>query len=600
MVSRRNFISIILMMAVLFFMFQFSQVIKIRGNDYNINEYINEETLITEDDVYEVPIDEFVLFLGDGSGDTGRHVEEWCFYSKFKMRAHTDVADTIPSEWNLAKVILVDSSSFDAIANVSLLEEQVRSGKPVIFCNLPEVSEIRKSTEFCNFLGISSVKEDSVTVEGIEFFDGFLLGGEAAYKAAKPEDEKYADLDLEMPWFETDTGVTAYGIGLLDSVDDNANRYPRIVWRHSFGDGFVAAVNGDYLATDASCGFLSALYYEVSDYSIYPVVNSRNMVVSEFPFVTDENAAQIAEEYSMTPTALCRDIVWPSVLSISEINNLKLTCALPMGYESLLESTGSSKYASFYLGQINEIDGEAALSVNFDDEGSVRDRMLSGLKFWNEESRGYRFGVMFADRMDSGMLRERTVGNEVTFRTVVTEETDNEFRDFFYLDKSMLVLPVTERAEEYSYSKDLTFRSRLSSIGYSNILIDMHDVQWPEDTKDEWQNLSKELSGNIHTHWGKNDYFDYTPVSQSDTRVRKFLQSGYKTYKDENGIINLELYGSDESYYILRTHGEEIDEIACASYTELEDGVYLLHCYNTKVMITLKESDNVLSFKGVL
>ena len=44
MVSRRNFISIILMMAVLFFMFQFSQVIKIRGNDYNINEYINEET----------------------------------------------------------------------------------------------------------------------------------------------------------------------------------------------------------------------------------------------------------------------------------------------------------------------------------------------------------------------------------------------------------------------------------------------------------------------------------------------------------------------------------------------------------------------------
>ena len=43
MVSRRNFFSIVVMMAVLLFMFQFSQVIKENESDYHINVYAMEE-----------------------------------------------------------------------------------------------------------------------------------------------------------------------------------------------------------------------------------------------------------------------------------------------------------------------------------------------------------------------------------------------------------------------------------------------------------------------------------------------------------------------------------------------------------------------------
>ena len=43
MVSRRNFISICIMMAVLLFMLQFSQVIKENGSDYSVNEYMETE-----------------------------------------------------------------------------------------------------------------------------------------------------------------------------------------------------------------------------------------------------------------------------------------------------------------------------------------------------------------------------------------------------------------------------------------------------------------------------------------------------------------------------------------------------------------------------
>ena len=39
MISRRNFLIILLMMGVLLFMFQFSQLVKENGNDYETNEY---------------------------------------------------------------------------------------------------------------------------------------------------------------------------------------------------------------------------------------------------------------------------------------------------------------------------------------------------------------------------------------------------------------------------------------------------------------------------------------------------------------------------------------------------------------------------------
>lgn len=49
MISRRNFLIILLMMGVLLFMFQFSQLVKENGNDYETNEYYGTGLLSGED-----------------------------------------------------------------------------------------------------------------------------------------------------------------------------------------------------------------------------------------------------------------------------------------------------------------------------------------------------------------------------------------------------------------------------------------------------------------------------------------------------------------------------------------------------------------------
>ena len=47
MISRRKYVSMTMMMLVLLFMFQFTQVIKDVGNDYQVNEYAQNNAINT-------------------------------------------------------------------------------------------------------------------------------------------------------------------------------------------------------------------------------------------------------------------------------------------------------------------------------------------------------------------------------------------------------------------------------------------------------------------------------------------------------------------------------------------------------------------------
>lgn len=92
MVSKRKFFSIAIMMFVLFFLFQFSMVLRDSRNAYDVNSHLTEKkadgenqwtpsdsdsnsSTVTGDDIS-------VVFVGDKSGDMGTAVSRWCTYAK--------------------------------------------------------------------------------------------------------------------------------------------------------------------------------------------------------------------------------------------------------------------------------------------------------------------------------------------------------------------------------------------------------------------------------------------------------------------------------------------------------------------------------------
>ena len=94
MVSRRNYVTIAIMFLILFFMFQFTGVMKNQLNQYGVNEYeMNDQTDLGAQDIFDASAvhaaAQKVAYVGPQSSNVRDVVCWWCTYTK---RAFTSYA----------------------------------------------------------------------------------------------------------------------------------------------------------------------------------------------------------------------------------------------------------------------------------------------------------------------------------------------------------------------------------------------------------------------------------------------------------------------------------------------------------------------------
>ena len=183
MISRRNFLIILLMMGVLLFMFQFSQLVKENGNDYETNEYYGTGLLSGEDawqpaqkESAFASLEGYAIFVGATEGSVAKTVEEWCRYVKKDLLCEEHL-----TEGRTPGLLLVDGASIDYEKEETAILSYASEGVPIVFCTLPEASCIEEWESLQALLGITEIKNEETKVDGIRLFDGFLLGGEAVY-----------------------------------------------------------------------------------------------------------------------------------------------------------------------------------------------------------------------------------------------------------------------------------------------------------------------------------------------------------------------------------------------------------------------------------
>ena len=284
MVSRRNFFSITLIMLVVVFMFQVPEVIKNQVNNYGENEYVEiTDTGLTEKSVYtasEADVEDtgrFVVFIGDtGEGSVGSVVREWSFYTKRYMESYKSVKEYEPDPGNLPEAVLVDSKSLDMKKDISVLGSYTEKGIHIIFCNLPEVTEVSKNPKLRMMLGIKGVIREKIKVEGIRLMEGFLLGGLKEYILDETMEKTQQDMDLVMPWYRISGGAKMFMHGMMEDEDVEAcymmtegdvitknQNLPAVIWRNKYQNAMVFGVNGEYLSTNAGLGILSAMMVEL-------------------------------------------------------------------------------------------------------------------------------------------------------------------------------------------------------------------------------------------------------------------------------------------------------------------------------------------------
>lgn len=601
MVSKRKFFSIAIMMFVLFFLFQFSMVLRDSKNTYDINSSLtkkkadgeNQWTPSDSNSTTVIGADSSVVFVGNENGDMGTAISRWCTYAKRKLISCKSVSTYKADDKNLPEMMILESEKYADGDNLTTLETLEKKGVIIVFGCLENAKNIQNNKALMKFLGIQKVVAEETHLAGVKLFEGLLLGGEVTYNTSKDKEEKKRqDLELDVPWYQVGSGTKTYMVGLLDEkTGKNVENedFPTIIWRNGIDYGSVFAVVGDYMKGSTALGLLDGMRAEALQYTIYPIVNAQNLSMVNFPVFADENNTEMLKLYSQSVTGIARDIMWPALISVVEKSDMKMTCFIQPQADYTDDIEPKSGNLEFYLKQMKEQSAEAGISLEYQKLDKAEDKVTKDTEFFENEKINYRFGAAFAKEKDlKGILKDTDSGLLGDVGTLVCDYTENQPVVSYYSD-SVTLQTVTSDSMNYAYSDDIRMRSIQTALGYTNVMLDMYDIFWPQEKTDRWEVMQKRFSSNLLTYWKNFRDFDSTTLSESNARIRTFLNLAYSQSREDNTIT---LQTSEAgSWFILRTHGEEIDEIDGGSQTEIEADAYLICAEDTTVKIRLKEQE---------
>ena len=606
MVSRRKFISMTMMMLVLLFMFQFTQVIKDVDNDYNVNDYAGKITLndasawqMNQNADESIIIEEtqnYVAFLGNTNEQVGSIVEQWCIYTKRNLKAYSSVTDLKEIEEVTPEVLLIDSDYVDFSKETNMLIGLADKGISMIFCDLPDVQVIERNARLRELLGIRSVEASEVELSGIKLFSGFLLGGETIYTVEEGQDSTNQDLDLKVPWYVAFGGTKTYMVGMPEDETAENEYLPAIIWRNSHKNAQVFAVNGDYMYDSTGLGMLSAMMMELHPYELYPIINAQNLTIANFPGFADENAEEMVRIYSRSQGDLYRDIMWPSIAATTKKNRLRETVFFMAQADYADGNEPEERDYVFYLKELKEQKAEAGVSIDSHVEDiALTQKAKRDSAFYEKANDGYVFTAGYADSVQEAEALIDVIEQEPALQQVKTlvQKYNPEGPLVSYVSQDITLQNTTSNGFDFTFSQDLRMKSLETALGYSNILLDMYPVSWPESTEDVWEKMYDTFSRNVNTFWKPFKVFESTTISESDNRVRGLLGLDYK-HDCKNNIIYLQIDNMPEqTWFILRTHGQEIEQLVGASYQEIEEDSYLLQIEEENVRIHLKDTNEL-------
>ena len=608
MLSKRNLVMMLMMIFVVLALFLSSVVLKEYYNDYDVNHMADtdfiekkEQSTVSDGDESEVSAQNRVLYFGQEDNGYFGTIKEWAGYRKksFKSFSSINEADEMMGKTYSNKTyLLVDGELLEKNTENSAkkLTEYVKQGAVVIFYRMPSFNTIGESKVLRRLLGIQNLRAESVELQEIRLYSGFLLGGETHYSFEGVKEPELADMEREIPWYDVSSRTKTYMVGFLSDEEKNSlginnEDMPAIIWRSNMEKGSVFAVNGDYLMT-AAWGILDAMLYESQEYSLYSVVNSQNLSITGFPDLTEENEQRMAEAYGMTAEQFCRDILWPSFVAAAKKNDWKITSFVSVKQSDILSNEPKTTGLIDYLKYFNEESTEAGVSLGRIDSSDIRLSVENEENLLKELKLNYLFAGGYVRNENKDKLKYLLDENgQMEFfsdiRTVVGEYSEEE-QILYWLTDKITFQSATANAYRHSYKDNLKLKSLETSLGYSNVQVDIYRVLWPENEKDEWENLADKMAANIDTYWKPFSAFDKTTISQSDVRVRNFLNGNVQSSKNGDQIsIKTEGF-TGEAYLMLRTHGEKPVSMTGGSFEQVEEDTYLLKLTSNTAYVNLE------------
>lgn len=628
MISRRNFFSITILMVTMLFLCMCLNNLKDSWNDYAVNRYTetaenypsniniyvpegsrekNPEEQAAGTDKREAVSDRNkVVCIGDMDQMSMRAAENWVTYTKRDIAGYPALSayESVWNEENLPEMLVLDSSCVDweIGEEIDFLNLCLEKGVHLVFCNLPDVSVIKENGQVRELFGIQKVLEDETTVADLYLREGFLLGGQTFYREKADSD---ADTMLPgseafpgertFPWYLPSSGTKVYMKGVPEGMDMQEEQCPIVIWRKSSGTAYVFAVNGGLMEGPEGMGLLSAMSAEMHSYEIYPVLNAQNMILTGYPSLADENAAEMERLYSRSVKQVFQETLWPNILVALQKQEYKATCMLTPQYDYSDDAAPDGRQLEYYLKIFNERAVETGWTAQNVSGIPLTEKLEEDHRFFQDVLGGYDMVSFYAGGLEDEQIT-KALGAELlaSAKTVVRDYDEAESGLVGFLSEDVTVQSTLGDGLEYTYKNDFRFKCMETALGYFSVSFDMSRVAYPDDDESAWERLSRNLATTIDTYGRLFGGFARTTTAECDMHIRQFLALDYSHSRTDDRI-RLEVKGIDGSaWFILRTHNEAIREMEGGSWQELEEGAYLIEVAQSDVTLTLGPADERL------
>lgn len=254
---------------------------------------------------------EFAVICGQ-QGDVEEANEMTALVSNLKKtyKVFPTVDDITDAQTQSIRTIVVTAESWDQIGSADKLFQYAQDGATVIFSHLmtgQDASTLNKT------LGVLDIGE-STEIKGIFLSDKLMV-----------QDSVYHDeLTCTVSHVTVDSRCAKLMVEWTDENKEQKDLIP-LIWEKRQGSGAFYVVNGDFLNERYGMGILTGLLSCANDVFVYPVVNAKVNLLDSFPQLDNPYEDRVHEMYSRDSSKFVRDIVWPYMVKLCEVNELVIT-----------------------------------------------------------------------------------------------------------------------------------------------------------------------------------------------------------------------------------------------------------------------------------
>ena len=457
-------------------------------------------------------------------------------------------SDNIKKEdLTLDKTVIVAARTLDALGDITPIIDYLETGGKVIFA-----ASLEKDGNFNYIQQKLGIYESGYLYHssGIRAVPGVFLGG---------------SLDLEGEWSKT----SSLSVRLNEDCKVLAKAYDGnpLFWEVKVAQGKAIVFNNTFLEEKSAMGMFTTALAKAEEAFIYPVVNSKVMLLNNFPLSFMGNEAYMKKHYGRNAEGFIRDIWWPDMAKVASKYDIKYTSFFTDSFKETKEESSREKQVhstnlSFIGREILRYGGELALSD------------YSSYETLRKYFQNYAFRAYSAP--EDMPISEYNKLIEKNLRDLAVINGLYEEQDFAIDAKGFTHFPRASKGFSAEPEEYWNMLNTVLAFGVVSHSLDLREVLMVQEESKDWKMLGEEFDD-----FSKRIFQDYgwirsMTLSQAGEELKKYEGIKPHIFKDKDKIEVFNDNFKGPISFLLR-YEKDAKALKGCTLKKLESGFYIVH-----------------------